>query len=115
MPEPGNIAQLCLRGGRFGAHNLWENRPGKLAFHSERFALGSFFNGGVRLYDISDPANPAEVAYHVPRAPAGSPAGAIQINHIYWDELGIVYGVDRLAGGLYTFEIEPELLAAARS
>jgi hypothetical protein len=68
----------------------------------------------VRLYDISDPAHPVEVAYHVPTAPVGSPAGAIQINHIYWDELGIVYGVDRHAGGLYTFAIEPELLAAAR-
>jgi hypothetical protein len=114
VPDPANRDQLCQRGGRFGAHNLWENRRGKLAFFSEHFALGSFFNGGVRLYDISDPAHPVEVAYHVPPAPVGSPAGAIQINHIYWDELGIVYGVDRHAGGLYTFAIEPELLAAAR-
>jgi len=110
MPDPGNISELCRRGGRFGAHNLWENRPGKLAFHTDRFALGSFFNGGVRLYDISDEDEPKEVAYHIPRAPADSPAGAIQINHIYWDELGIVYGVDRLAGGLYTFEIDREVL-----
>jgi|GEM_PF-1583816 hypothetical protein len=66
VPYPANAADLCHRGGRFGAHNIWENRPGSLAFHSDRLVVGSFFAGGVRVYDISDPARPREVAYDVP-------------------------------------------------
>jgi hypothetical protein len=67
--------------------------------------VGTFFNGGVRVYDVSDPFRPREVAYHVPAAPRGSRAGAIQINDVFVDERGIVYAVDRLAGGLYVLEM----------
>ncbi len=105
-PLPANADSLCLAGGRFGAHNLWENRPGPLAFHSERLVLGSFFNGAVRLYDTCDPAHPTELASYTPPAPPDSPSGTIQINHVYWDERGIGYAVDRLAGGLYSFKID---------
>jgi hypothetical protein len=59
----------------------------------------------VRAYDVSDPFRPREVAYHVPAAPPGSRAGAIQINDVFVDERGIVYAVDRLVGGLYTLEM----------
>lgn len=107
-PFPANAGELCARGGRFGAHNLWENPPSPLAFHSDRLIAGTFFNGGVRVYDISDAAHPREVAYYVAPAPADSPARTIQINHIYWDNRGVIYGVDRLAGGLYTFQMTPE-------
>jgi hypothetical protein len=112
LPLPANADQLCMAGGRFGAHNLWENRPGPLAFHSERLVLGSFFNGGVRLYDTCDPSEPVELASYVPPAPPGSSAGTIQFNHVYLDERGIGYAVDRLAGGLYSFKVDvpPALL-----
>ncbi len=106
VPLPANADSLCLAGGRFGAHNLWENRPGPLAFHSERLVLGSFFNGAVRLYDTCDPRHPAELASYTPPAPPDSPSGTIQINHVYWDERGVGYAVDRLAGGLYSFKID---------
>ena len=98
--------QLCMAGGRFGAHNIWENRPGDLAFHSERLVLGSFFNGRARLYDTCDPSRPEELASYVPAGPPGSAAGTIQFNHVYWDERGIGYAVDRLAGGLYSFRVD---------
>jgi len=112
LPLPANADQLCMAGGRFGAHNLWENRPGDLAFHSDRLVLGSFFNGGARLYDTCDPSRPVELASYVPPGPPGSAAGTIQFNHVYWDERGIGYAVDRLAGGLYSFKVDvpPALL-----
>jgi hypothetical protein len=93
------------RGGRYGAHNLHENRPAPGAWSSETIVVGTFFNGGVRAYDVSDPFRPKEVAYHVPAAPRGSRAGAIQINDVFVDERGIVYAVDRLIGGLYVLEM----------
>jgi hypothetical protein len=35
-----------------------------------------------------------------------SPKGAVQINDVYWDDRGIIYCVDRFAGGLYTLEMK---------
>jgi len=71
----------------------------------EDVVFGTFFNGGVRAFDVSNPFRPEEVAYFVPEAPRGSSVGACQINDVYVDERGIVYAVDRLIGGLYTLEL----------
>jgi hypothetical protein len=42
----------------------------------------------------------------VPEPPAGSRAGAAQINDVYVDENQIVYAVDRFTGGLYCLEAD---------
>jgi hypothetical protein len=99
------VDEFAGRGGRFGAHNLHENRPAPGSWISERYVVGSFFNGGVRVFDVSDPFRPSEAAYCVPPAPAGSKAGAIQINDVFVDERQVVYALDRIAGGLYTMEL----------
>lgn len=93
------------RGGRYGAHNLHENLPVPGSFYSDTIIIGSFFNGGIRVFDTTDPYRVEEIAYYVPGAPKLSPAGAIQINDVYVDDHGIVYGVDRFAGGLYILEM----------
>ena len=111
--NPVSIATLPLppaenftkRGGRFGAHNLHENLPVETSHRDENIVLGTFFNGGVRAYDLSNPYQPQEVAYYVPGAPKLSPAGAIQLNDVWWDDRGLVYTVDRFAGGLYILEM----------
>ena len=54
------------RGGRFGAHNLWENLPKAAAASRDNIVLGTFFDGGLRAYDLSNPYQPKEVAYFVP-------------------------------------------------
>ncbi|MGZ5697925.1 MAG: LVIVD repeat-containing protein [Usitatibacter sp.] len=104
LPAPPQAA-FAHRGGRFGAHNLHENLPVPSSWKSEDMVIGTFFNAGVRAYDIADPYQPREVAYFVPGAPALSPAGAIQLNDVYVDERRIVYAVDRFAGGLYILEM----------
>jgi hypothetical protein len=93
------------RGGRFGAHNLHENPPVPGAWKSDKIVVGTFFNGGVRAYDITDPYAPREIAYFVPPAPEGSRIGAVQINDVFIDDRGIVFTVDRHAGGLYALEM----------
>ncbi|HEX6002902.1 MAG TPA: hypothetical protein VFZ14_02785 [Burkholderiales bacterium] len=93
------------RGGRFGAHNLYENYPGDVSWRSENIVLGTFFNGGVRVYDLANPYQPKEVAYFVPGAPALSPKGAVQINDVYVDDRQLVYIGDRFTGGLYILEM----------
>ncbi|HZM45857.1 MAG TPA: hypothetical protein VFC14_13560 [Burkholderiales bacterium] len=94
------------RGGRYGSHNLYENYPGELSWRSDDIILATFFNGGVRAYDLSNPFQPKEVAYFVPGAPALSPKGAVQINDVYWDDRGLVYAGDRFTGGLYILEMK---------
>jgi hypothetical protein len=93
------------RGGRFGAHNIHENIPTATSFHSENVILGTFFNGGLRAYDLANPYEPREIGHFVPPAPSGSPTGAIQLNDVFADERGIVYTVDRHVGGLYILEM----------
>lgn len=93
------------RGGRFGAHNLYENYPGDVSWRSENIILGTFFNGGLRVYDLANPYQPKEVAYFVPGAPKLSPKGSVQINDVYVDDRQLVYIGDRFTGGLYILEM----------
>jgi hypothetical protein len=103
-PAPSNLDDLCKRGGRFGAHNIQPNRPGRFSKTLTQTVIGAFFNGGVRIYSITDPNNLKEIGYLVPAAPPGNPPGTIQINDVYIDEKGIIYANDRFRGGLYILE-----------
>jgi hypothetical protein len=100
------VAELVGRGGRFGAHNLHENRPAPGSWVSETIVVGTFFNAGVRAFDLTDPFRPAEVAWYVPSPPARTPKGAAQLNDVFVDDRGIVYTVDRFTGGLYVLELQ---------
>jgi hypothetical protein len=91
-------------GGRYGAHNLHENRPGP-SFQSSTLVFGTYFGGGLRVHDITDPLQPKEVASFIPDPPDGSPMKAAMINDVYVDENRLVYAVDRFAGGLYVLEM----------
>ena len=104
FPSPP-VEVFAKRGGRFGAHNLHENLPIPTSFKSDTLIIGTFFNGGVRVFDTSNPYQVQEVAYFVPGAPKLSPAGAIQINDVFVDENRIVYAQDRFGGGLYILEM----------
>lgn len=92
------------RGKRIGVHNIHENVPGPYSWRSEQIIFGTFFNAGVRAYDLSSPYQPREVGYFVPPSPAMAPHGAIALNDVFVDERGIVYTVDRHVGGLYILE-----------
>jgi hypothetical protein len=105
LPVTG-VKPLLHEGGRCGAHNLHENPPAKGAWKSEDIVLGTFFNAGVRAYDIRDPYAPKEVASFIPQAPNGAPAGTAQINDVFVDDRGVVFAVDRHAGGLYALEMK---------
>jgi hypothetical protein len=103
LPQPDAYAS---RGGRFGAHNIHENVPVPTSWQSDQIVIGTFFNGGLRAYDISNAYQPKEVGVFVPPAPPLAPTGAIQLNDVFVDERGIVYTVDRHVGGLYILEMD---------
>ena len=90
----------CVRGLRFGPHNLHENRPG--TFQSDRIVYVTYFNAGLRVYDTSDPLQVREIACYVPEAPPGQPA--IQFNDVLVTSDRLVFVTDRVRGGLYILQ-----------
>ena len=97
---------FARRGGRFGAHNLHENRPAPGTWISEDVIVGTFFNGGVRAFDVSDPFRPTEVALRAPGAAANRARRRSSSTMCSSTSAQIVYTVDRLIGGLYIYEMK---------
>jgi hypothetical protein len=104
-PEPGD--EYWDHGLRYGAHCLHENRPG--SYRSAEVVLATYFNAGVRVYDVADPTDPKEIAHWVGECPPGQEA--IQMNDLWVDEDLLIYGTDRAGSGVYVLEPEPELRA----
>lgn len=90
---------------RFGPHNLHENRTG--SYRSNRLVFATYFSAGVRVYDVSDPQDPREIAHWVSEAPAGSPVP--QSNDLFVDEHGLIWVTDRGTGGVFCLEPLSEL------
>ncbi|MBI2755316.1 MAG: hypothetical protein HYX52_01260 [Chloroflexi bacterium] len=96
LPEPQG--DYCTRGGRFGPHNLHENPLGVV--REDRLYV-TYFNAGLRVYDIEDASNPREVAWYVPEPPPGQ--GACQINDVFVDDT-FIYITDRINGGVWVLQ-----------
>jgi len=96
---------FCERGLRFGAHCLHENQPG--SYRSSELIFATYFNAGLRVFDVADPMRPSEVAHWIPECPAGQEA--IQINDVWVGEDHLVYVTDRVTGGVYLLAPDPEL------
>ena len=88
----------CLRGQRFGTHSTEENfrNPyyGKLTFTS-------YFNAGVRAWDIRDPQGAEEAAFYVPAAPNNT----YMTNNVEVDDRGFIIIVDRIGNGMDILEL----------
>ena len=63
----------------------------------------AYFNGGLRVVDVHDAANPREIGYFVPEAPQGR--ATIQFNDLIVGPDNLIYVSDRFGGGLYIFEL----------
>jgi hypothetical protein len=63
-PPDAPYTDFCFARGRFGSHNTkcWL-QPGA---PKPNFVAMSWFNAGIRIFDISDPTHPKEVAWFVP-------------------------------------------------
>ena len=119
---PENPGDYCGRGGRFGTHSVAESfyppYYGKLA-------IFSWFNAGVRVWDIRDPFAVQEVAYFIPAPdkntmafcpdgvshPSGDPKitsacqNAIETNNVEVDDRGLIYTADRAGTGLHILRL----------
>lgn len=85
----GELDSPFSRAGRFGAHQFNERISGDRLFCT-------WFSGGLRMIDISDPSAPTEAGFFIPEPPAGQPSP--QSNDVFVDERGLVFVIDRNAG-----------------
>ncbi len=108
LPVPEG--DFCDRGLRFGAHCLHENRPG--SYISEEISFLTYFNAGLRVYDLADAYRPREIAYWIPETPPNQED--VQINDVFVAEDGLVYATDRVFGGVYILEPDEELASRMR-
>jgi hypothetical protein len=92
---------FCAKGGRFGPHNFHEYRPG--SHQDTNLAYLTYFNAGLRIYDVSNPYRPTEVGYYIPERPSDD-VPATQVNDVHVDADRLIYITDRFKGGLYILE-----------
>ena len=72
IPEPPPGApfdDFCERGGRFGPHNFHQQYHSPFTDHTQNLVYLTYFNAGLRIYNIEDPRNPEEVGYFLPPDP----------------------------------------------
>lgn len=92
---------------RFGPHNFHENRIG--SYRSNRLVFATYFNAGVRVYDLADPEDPREIGHWVSEPPPGSRVP--QANDLFVDADGIVWVTDRGTGGVFALQPDDDLAA----
>ena len=91
------------KGGRFGPHNQhhYQGNPAHLALRDH--VLMTYFNAGLRLFDITDPLQPAEVGWFVPGDPQQRrgtlPTTLVtQFEDVLVDARGYIYCTDKNHG-----------------
>lgn len=106
LPEPAE-ADYKSKGGHFGPHNIYENRPDGLV--SSQYIFATYQNAGIRVFDISNQYRPEQVGAFVPPEPPTlmdrrpNRKKVIQNCDVYVDKAGLVYAND-YNGGLYILE-----------
>jgi hypothetical protein len=104
---PRSEADYVAKGGHFGPHNIYENRPDGLV--SENLIFATYQNAGLRIFDISDPYRPEEAGVFVPPEPARlmdhrpNRKKVVQTCDVSVDRNGLIFAND-YNGGLYVLE-----------
>jgi hypothetical protein len=111
---PGNF---CGKGARFGAHAVTEQiYP---PYYGKIISV-SWFNAGVRVWDIRDPKNPKPIAYFIQAPNSNTAASCSTINgvtncfnatmndYVEYDDRGFIYAVDRAGTGVTILSLTGE-------
>jgi len=117
---PASEGRFCDIGGRFGPHAT--NEEFGPPFY-KKIVFVSYFNAGVRAFDVRDPYNPKNVAFYIPAITQntdyrcgpyqGNPTvcrRVIQTNNVATDDRGYIYIVDRANTGLHILQLTGEAL-----
>ncbi len=68
-PEGYTHKNFCERGGRFGPHNQHHAQGLDCLEQREDRIYLTYFNAGLRIYDLADPVRPIEIAHYISADP----------------------------------------------
>ena len=71
-PRPSGTlpySNYFAKGGRFGPHNQHHHQDQDHLWNPQRHVVLTYFNAGLRVYDLEDPLAPVEVGHFVPEDP----------------------------------------------
>ena len=101
-PERG-LKNFYEKGGRFGPHNHHHANHQPCLEARDDIAYLTYFNAGLRVYDIRDARQPKEIAYFIPGDPtvrAGTKPSHLvaQTEDVLVDRRGLIYISDKNHG-----------------
>jgi hypothetical protein len=95
-PEEMGIKNFYEKGGRFGPHNQHHQNHQSCLEDRDDIAYLTYFNAGLRVYDIRDARAPKEIAWFVPPDPkeriGTKPSRLVaQVEDVIVDRRGFIY------------------------
>ena len=72
LPVPSRKSpyrDFCEKGGRFGPHNINQHFHSEFVERRDDRVYLTYFNAGLRIYDIENPRVPKEIGYFIPPDP----------------------------------------------
>lgn len=111
-PRPGlGYRSYYDKGGRFGPHNQHHQQGQACLAPNEETVYMTYFNAGLRIFDISDPFMPEEIGFFVPDDPpvrrGPKPDQLVtQFEDVLVDDRGFIYCTDKNRG-VFVLRFDP--------
>jgi hypothetical protein len=109
-PPDSGLKNFFEKGGRFGPHNQHHPNHQPCLEDRDDIAYLTYFNAGLRIYDIRDPRAPREIAYFIPPDPkqriGTKPSPLVtQVEDVLVDRRGCIY-ISEKNQGLYILRLK---------
>jgi hypothetical protein len=109
-PESG-LKNFFAKGGRFGPHNQHHWNHQACLENRDDIVYLTYFNAGLRVYDIRDERTPKEIAYFIPPDPkkriGTKPVSRLvaQVEDVVVDRRGFIY-ISEKNSGIYVLRLK---------
>jgi hypothetical protein len=113
LPQPpaeSGLKNFYEKGGRFGPHNQHHSNHQACLEDRDDISYLTYFNAGLRVYDIRDPRMPKEIAYFIPPDPkvriGTKPSKLVeQTEDVIVDRRGCIY-ISNKNQGVYVLKLK---------